>query len=158
MYLYSIWDPNTSQYQIWDILHVEDISFGINKPSQPYGIPTKSSSATQVFENQGPIATFQIKFVRFDYEEDVPNWDFMYTKDYKKNGKRYKGIDWYTAQLQTTRPYRFAIRWVDDNIDSSDPGTIPTGDWKVSVTAIKYSIDSTNPGMAEFNISLTERR
>ena len=69
MYKYYFWDPNNSQYQAWEFKHVEKIQFAINKTSQPYGIPTKSSSATQVFENQGPVATFQLNFVRFDYEE-----------------------------------------------------------------------------------------
>ena len=89
----------------------------------------------------------------------------MYTKDYKVknpqsiyNGKRFKGLDWYTAQLQTTRPYKFKIYWENDNIDTSDPGTVPVGEWKVSVTGIHYAIDSTNPGKAEFSINLTERR
>ena len=157
MYRYWLWDPNT-QYTAWELKHVEKIKFTLNKPSQAYGIPTKSSSATQVFENQGPIATIQISFTRFDYEEEVPNWDFVFTKDYKKNGKRYKGIDWYTAQLQTTRPYKFAINWENDNIDTSDPGLFPVGEWFVSVTNEGFSMDPNNPGKMELSISLTERR
>ena len=158
MYRYFLWDPNNSQYQVWELKHVEKIEFGINKQSQAYGLPTKSSSATQVFENQGPVATIQLEFVRFDYEEEISNWDFMFAKDYKKNGKRYKGIDWYTAQLQTTRSYRFGITWTNDEFDSSDPCLFPVNTWKVSVTNISFSIDSTNPGKGEFSISLTERR
>lgn len=159
MYKYHIWDPNNAQYQIWELKHVTSVDMEISKTSQAYGIPTKSSSATQIFEMQGPIAKIDISFVRFDYEEDVPNWDFMYTKDYIKNGKRYKGIDWYTASLQTTKPYRFAIVWEPDNIDgSADPGIIPTGTWNVSVTAVGYSFNSREPGSGSFDISLVERR
>ena len=159
MYRYFIWDPNNSQYQIWELKHVESIRFGLAKTSQPYGIPTKSSSATQIFENQGPVGQFSLEFVRFDYEEEVPNWDFMYTKDYKVGGKRYQGIDWYTSRLQTTRPYRFAIVWEGDNIDGqNDPNMYPTDTWNVSINNISYSTESTNPGMGNFSITMTERR
>ena len=167
MYRFYLWDPNNSQYQVWELKHVESLDFNLSKTSQAYGIPTKSSSATQVFENQGPIAQFTIEFVRFDYEEEVPNWDFMYTKDYKLNdGRRFQGIDWYTSRLQTTRPYKFAIVWENDAVDSDgDPGRLPnptnniTGNcWKVSVNNINYSFDYNNPGMGKFSITLTERR
>jgi hypothetical protein len=159
MYKYFIWDPNNSQYQIWELKHVESIRFGLSKTSQPYGIPTKSSSATQIFENQGPVGQFSLDFVRFDYEEEVPNWDFMYARDYKSGGKRYQGIDWYTSRLQTTRPYRLAIIWEGDNIDGqTDPGIYPTGVWNISINNITYSTESTNPGMGKFSITFTERR
>ena len=171
MYRYFLWDPNNPLYQVWELKHVETIRFTVSKQSQATGLPTKSSNATQVFEMQGPTAQFQLSFVRFDYEEDVSNWDFMFTKDYKKNGKRYKGIDWYTAQLQTTRPYKFAITWDENNLDTlcnpldsnnqpiaSELGQIPLGNWKVSVNNISFSIDAENPGKASFSITLTERR
>lgn len=161
MYKYYIWDPNESRYSPWELKHVESVRFGISKTSNARGIPTKSSSATQVFEMQGPVATFEISFVRFDYEEDVSNWDFVFAKDYivRSTGKKYKGIDWYTSKLQTTRPYRMAIVWIADGIDfESDPGLVPTGSWKVAVTNISYEFDSTTPGAGTFKISLTERR
>lgn len=167
MYKYMLWDPNESRYSMWELKHVESFKAGISKSSQARGIPTKSSGATQVFEMQGPVATFELSFTRFDYEEDVPNWDFLFTKDYivrsssnaDNIGKRYKGIDWYTARLQTTRPYRFAIVWVPDSIDpEEDPGLIPTGSWNVAVTNITYDVDSTQHGMGSFRINLTERR
>lgn len=159
MYRYFIWDPNNSQYQIWELKHVESIRFGLSKTSQAYGIPTKSSSATQVFENQGPVGQIAVDFVRFDYEEDVPNWDFMYAKSYKVGSRRYQGIDWYTSRLQTTRPYKFAIVWEADAIDgANDPGIAPTGTWNVSINSISYSTTSVNPGMGSFSIGMTERR
>lgn len=167
MYKYVLWDPNESKYSYWELKHVESLDFHLSKQSTARGIPTKSSNATQVFEMQGPIASFDIDFVRFDYEEDVPNWDFLFTKDYivRSTGNRYKGIDWYTAKLQTTRPYKFAIYWVPDGVDSpnqsdptADPGLIPTGEWKVAVTNISYEVNSTEAGMGSFKISLTERR
>ena len=171
MYRYFLWDPNSPAYQVWELKHVESIKFVVSKQSQAYGLPTKSSSATQVFDTQGPIASFQLSFTRFDYEEEISNWDFMFAKDLKKGGKRYKGIDWYTSQLQTTRPYKFAITWSENNLDtlsnptdsqgrpvSVDLGQIPTGNWKVSVTNITFAIDSENPGKASFSINLVERR
>lgn len=108
---------------------------------------------------QGPVAKIDITFRRYDYEEDVPNWDFMYSRDFTSKGKRYKGIDWYTASLQTTRPYRFRARWVPDSIDNeTDPGLIPTKIWNVSITRINYSFDAKEPGAGEFSISMVERR
>ena len=161
MYKYYLWDPNDSKYTRWELKHVESITFKLSKQSTARGIPTKSTNATQVFEMQGPIATIDISFVRFDYEEDVSNWDFLFTKDYivRSTGERYKGIDWYTSRLQTTRPYKLAIVWANDGIDSEgDPGLVPTGAWKVAVTNISYDLNTENPGMGSFKISLTERR
>lgn len=159
MYVYKIGDPSESQYQYWTLKHVESIRFSLNKSSQPYGIPTKSSSATQIFENQGPTCQINLDFVRFDYEEDVPNWDFMFTKGYKVGSAKYKGIDWYTSKLQTTRPYRLIIYWERDFLDgTTDPGIVPTGTWDVSINSISYNMSPTNPGMGEFSITMVERR
>lgn len=160
MYKYYLWDPNESKYSTWELKHVESIKFGLAKQSNARGVPTKSSGATQVFEMQGPVATFDLNFVRFDYEEDVPNWDFVFAKDYivRSSGNRYKGIDWYTSRLQTTRPYKFAITWVPDGLDSEDPEVVTTGVWKVAVTNISFDLETGTPGMGSFRIALTERR
>lgn len=160
MYRYYISDPYNATYSEWELKHVQSIDFSLEKNSRAYGLPTKSSSATQVFEMQGPVCSISIKFVRFDYEENVSNWDFMYAKDYRVGSRRYRGLDWYTSRLQTTRPFRLAIVWTNDepNGETGDPGTTPTGIWNISVKSVSYTISSSNPGMGTFSIDMVERR
>lgn len=103
----------------------------------------------------GAVRKFSITFTRFDYEEDVSNWDFMYTKNNRVNNKIYKGLDWFTAQLQVSHPYRFQIAWTGDE---EDPKQLPTGTWDVSLGKVSFDIDQSQLGMGRFSIDLVERR
>ena len=153
-YIFRFNDPRGG-YSPWEFKHVESIDIGMSKNVSVFGLPTKSSMATQTFDMAGAVRTFSLKFTRFDYEEDISNWDFMYTKNNKVGNKLYKGLDWFTSQLQVTRPYRFQIAWVGDE---PDPKQIITGTWNVSFTGVSFNINSDNPGMGTFTIDLVERR
>ena len=153
-YKFRFNDPRGG-YSPWEFKHVENISIGISKNATAFGLPTKSSSATQVFDMSGAVRTFSLTFVRFDYEEDISNWDFFFKQNTMHGNKIYKGLDWFTAQLQVTRPFRFQITWVGSE---PDPGQIVTGTWNVSVTGTTYEIDKSTPGMGKFTLDLVERR
>ena len=157
-YVYKINDPYGGSYTAWELNHVTSMKFSIKKELTTYGLPTKSTNATQSFEMKGPVQQISISFVRFDYEEPISNWDFMYKQNINLNGKLYKGIDWYTSRMQTTRPYKFAIQWVPDYVGDTDPECTPTGIWNVSITGIDFQIDNKNMGMATFSIDMVERR
>ena len=154
VYRFRFNDPKGG-YTAWEFKHIEGIDIDITKSSSEFGLPTKSSVATQVFDMAGAVRTFSLTFTRFDYEEDVSNWDFMFTKNNKVGAKLYKGLDWFTSQMQVTHPYRFQIAWTGTE---PDPEQLPTGTWNVSVTNITYDIDSTAIGMGKFTIDLVERR
>ena len=133
-YRFRFNDPKGG-YTAWEFKHIEGIDIDITKSSSEFGLPTKSSMATQVFDMAGAVRTFSLTFTRFDYEEDVSNWDFMFTKNNKVGAKLYKGLDWFTSQMQVTHPYRFQIAWTGTE---PDPEQLPTGTWNVSVTNITY--------------------
>lgn len=147
-------DPSGG-YTAWELKHVEDITIEISKNVTVFGLPTKSTNATQVFDMAGAVRTFTLQFVRFDWEEEVSNWNFLFTKNNRVGNKIYKGLDWFTAQLQVTHPYLLQIAWVGDE---DDPEQLPTGTWNVSVTGISYTLSKDNPGMGSFSIDFTERR
>lgn len=153
-YEYYFYDSD-SRYTPWKLLHVEDSSLGLSKTSQNYGIPTKSSRATQVYDMAGAVNVFNLKINRVDYEEAVCNWDFMFEPVITKDGARYKGIDQFLAQLQTSRPYYLWVKWTGPG---SDPGLRVAGKFKVSITGIEYSYDYQTPGTAEITLKLVERR
>lgn len=155
-YIFRFNDPR-GNYTAWEFKHVESISMNFTKSATVVGLPTKSSMATQVFDMAGAVRKFSITFTRFDYEEDVSNWDFLYTKNNRVGNKIYKGLDWFTSQMQVTRPYRFQIAWKDEG-DGEDPGQLPTGTWNVSVTGVSYDVDNSTFGMGTFTLDLTERR
>lgn len=153
-YRFRFNDPQGG-YSAWELKHVENVSMGFSKTTVAYGLPTKSSNATQVFEMAGAVRKFSITFTRFDYEEDVSNWDFMFTKNNRVGNKIYKGLDWFTARLQVTHPYRFQIAW---DGDGEDPKQLPTGTWDVSIIKTSYDIGNGELGMGKFSIDFVERR
>ena len=83
------------------------------------GIPNKPASRTQIFDTGGAVRTIKISGKRYDNEEAVSNWDFIYTqfnvaKDSEYKGKdeyTYIGISWLLSTIQVLlRGYTFNIR------------------------------------------------
>lgn len=106
----------------WELKHVESISVGISGQTATMGIPNKPASRTQIFDTGGPVRTFKISGKRYDWEEEVSNWDFIYTQlnlardsDYKDKKYTYVGISWLLSNMQVLlKGYAF-------NISNSDP-------------------------------------
>lgn len=148
-----------SRYKEWEIPHVSSIKVSVKKQATAFGVPTRSSDDSQIFDMGGPVRTFSISFQRMDWEEEICNWDFMYSKSIKDHsGNEYIGIDEFTGQLQTMRPYRLQIYWQGDAPSDIDPGQITTGRWNVSLTRISMELSPTTPGQADFSLDFTERR
>ena len=102
----------------WELKHVESISTTISGQTSTMGIPNKPASRTQIFDTGGAVRTIKINGKRYDNEEAVSNWDFIYTQfnvayDSEYIGKEYTyiGISWLLSTIQVLlRGYTFNIR------------------------------------------------
>ena len=103
----------------WELKHVESISTTISGQTSTMGIPNKPASRTQIFDTGGAVRTIKISGKRYDNEEAVSNWDFIYNQFNVAKDSEYKGKDEYTyigiSWLLSTIPvllkgYTFNIR------------------------------------------------
>ena len=102
----------------WELKHVESISVTISGQTSTMGIPNKPASRTQIFDTGGAIRTIKISGKRYDYEENVSNWDFIYNQynvaeDSEYKGKKYTyiGISWLLSTIQVLlKGYTFNVR------------------------------------------------
>ena len=102
----------------WELKHVESISVTISGQTSTMGIPNKPASRTQIFDTGGAVRTIKVNGKRYDNEEAVSNWDFIYTQfnvayDSEYIGKEYTyiGISWLLSTIQVLlRGYTFNIR------------------------------------------------
>ena len=74
----------------WELKHVESISVTISGQTSTMGIPNKPASRTQIFDTGGAIRTIKISGKRYDYEENVSNWDFIYNQYNVAEDSEYK--------------------------------------------------------------------
>lgn len=106
----------------WELKHVDSISVGVSGQSATMGIPNKPASRTQIFDTGGPVRTFKISGKRYDWEEEVNNWNFIYEQlnlandsEYKDKKYTYVGMSWLLSNMQVLlKGYAF-------NISNSDP-------------------------------------
>lgn len=103
----------------WELKHVESISVTISGQTSTMGIPNKPASRTQIFDTGGAVRTIKVSGKRYDNEEAVSNWDFIYNqfnvaKDSEYKGKdeyTYIGISWLLSTIQVLlKGYTFNIR------------------------------------------------
>ena len=102
----------------WELKHIESISVTISGQTSTMGIPNKPASRTQIFDTGGAVRTIKVNGKRYDNEEAVSNWDFIYTQfnvayDSEYIGKEYTyiGISWLLSTIQVLlRGYTFNIR------------------------------------------------
>lgn len=102
----------------WELKHIESISTTISGQTSTMGIPNKPASRTQIFDTGGAVRTIKINGKRYDNEEAVSNWDFIYTQfnvayDSEYTGKEYTyiGISWLLSTIQVLlKGYTFNIR------------------------------------------------
>lgn len=119
----------------WELKHVDSITMSISGQTSTMGVPNKPASRTQIFDTGGPVRTFKISGRRYDWEEEVSNWDFLntqlnvaYDPVYKDKKYVYVGMSWLLSNMQTLlKGYTFNIvnSDVDDNryIFTSMPST-----------------------------------
>lgn len=167
-----IYKPNTSQYitiggkrvkyMPWLLRHVDSITMSVNGTTTTMGIPTKPATMSQVFDTSGPVRTIKISGRRYDWEESISNWDFIFTEAnfstddmYPSKGEMcYIGLVWLFHPLQILQKgYTFTI--VNPDRDNRYPYK-PEG-YNVSITGLSATFSEVEPGLLEYTITLTER-
>lgn len=101
----------------WELKHVDSITMSISGQTSTMGVPNKPASRTQIFDTGGPVRTFKISGRRYDWEEEVSNWDFVNTqlnvaKDSVYTDKKYVyvGMSWLLSNMQVLlKGYTFNI-------------------------------------------------
>lgn len=107
----------------WELKHVDSITMSISGQTSTMGVPNKPASRTQIFDTGGPVRTFKISGRRYDWEEEVSNWDFVNTqlnvaKDSVYTDKKYVyvGMSWLLSNMQVLlKGYTFNI--VNSDVD-----------------------------------------
>lgn len=79
-YIYPLVDNNYIYLCPWELKHVDSITISYSGTTSTMGIPNKPASRTQIFDTGGPVRTIKISGKRYDWEEDVSNWDFVNTQ------------------------------------------------------------------------------
>lgn len=62
----------------WFLRHILSFDTAMSSKSTEVGIPTRPPEKAQIFDLSGPVRTFTISGVRFDYEEEISNKDFFF--------------------------------------------------------------------------------
>ena len=117
----------------WELKHIDSITMSLAGSTSIMGVPNKPASRTQIFDTGGPVRTFKISGRRYDWEENVSNWDFVNTQfnlasdsEYPSNNPfTYVGLSWLLSTMQILlKGYQFYIG-NDDTTDkrflSSEP-------------------------------------
>ena len=117
----------------WELKHIDSITMSLAGSTSTLGIPNKPASRTQIFDTGGPVRTFKISGRRYDWEENVSNWDFVNTQFNLASDSEYPsthpftyvGLSWLLSTMQILlKGYQFYIG-NDDTTDkrflSSEP-------------------------------------
>lgn len=164
--------PNTSRYitvdgkrlkyMPWLLRHVDSITMSVKGTTATMGIPTKPATMSQVFDTSGPVRTFKISGRRYDWEEKISNWDFIFTECnfaqddiHPETGEMcYLGLVWLFHPLQILQKgYNFISTY--PSTDKRFPYKV--GGYNVSITGLTATFSEMEPGLLEYNITLTER-
>lgn len=155
-------DGKTLIYMPWLLRHVDSITMTVQGTTSVIGIPTRPATSAQVFDTSGPVRTFKISGRRYDWEEDISNWDFIFTEtnfakdsEYPQKGTMcYIGLAWLFYPLQILQKgYNFTI--ISPPGDKRLPYKL--GGYNVSITGLSATFSETEPGLLEYSITLTER-
>ena len=107
----------------WELKHVDSVTMSISGQTSTMGVPNKPASRTQIFDTGGPVRTFKISGRRYDWEEEISNWDFVNTQlnvatDSVYRDKKYVfiGMSWLLSNMQVLlKGYTFNI--VNSDVD-----------------------------------------
>lgn len=150
------------KYMPWLLRHVDSITMSVQGTTATMGIPTKPATLSQVFDTSGPVRTFKISGRRYDWEETVSNWDFLFTEAnfatddvYLSKGECcFVGLVWLFHPLQILQKgYNFTATYPPN--DKRYPYKL--GGYNVSITGLSATFSETEPGLLEYTITLTER-
>ena len=160
----------------WELKHVDSITVSCSGSTATMGIPNQPQSRTQIFDTSGCVRTFKISGRRYDWEEDISNWDFVnkqynFAKDPalgdspQSDGKYcYIGLNWLLQNMQVLlKGYVFSIINTDYNDNRfiykkpNISAGVPDQGYNVALTGVSVTFSETEPGMLEYSLTLTER-
>lgn len=173
--------PRGIKIRPWHLKHVQSYEVSIDSQSTEIGIPTVPPDRAQIFDMSGPVRTFEISGVRYDYEEEVSNMDFLFSKPEKSPTYNWKnpvtgavdegcismGIISMFSIVQASCPgFLLAIYskikspteeddFVEDDFVEDD--LIETGQYNVALSNVSMEYLD-RPGGISYSISLIERR
>ena len=165
--------PGGIKIRPWHLKHVQSYEVSIDSQSTEIGIPTVPPDRAQIFDMSGPVRTFEISGVRYDYEEEVSNMDFLFSKPEKsptynwknpvtgavEGGCRSMGIISMFSIIQASGSgFLLAIypKIKSPTVDEEDD-LIETGQYKVALSNVSMEYLD-RPGGISYSISLIERR
>lgn len=157
----------------WHLKHVQSYEVSIDSQSTEIGIPTVPPDRAQIFDMSGPVRTFEISGVRYDYEEEVSNMDFLFSKPEKSPEYNWKnpvtgaveegcismGIISMFSIVQASCPgFLLGIfpKIKSPTVDEEDD-LIETGQYNVALSNVSMEYLD-RPGGISYSISLIERR
>lgn len=156
-------DGKRVRYMPWLLRHVDSITMSVQGTTSTLGIPTKPATKAQVFDTSGPVRTFKISGKRYDWEENISNWDFLFTEaNFAKDDvypqlqgdNCYVGLVWLFHPMQILQKgYQFTATYPPG--DKRYPYKL--GGYNVSITGLSATFSETEPGLLEYTITLTER-
>ena len=159
----------------WELKHVDSITMSVSGSTATMGIPNMPASRTQIFDTAGCVRTFKITGRRYDWEEEISNWDFVNTQfnlavdpDFGRPAPReyycYVGLNWLLSCMQVLlKGYVFSIvntditdlRFIYSNPEKRTG--IPDVGYNVALTGVSVTFSDTEPGLMEYSLTLTER-
>lgn len=186
-YEFYLGPSDKSSFTLWNLNHITSIYTEVSKKTTPFGAPTLPARSVMVFDMEGPVRKFKLEGVRFDQEEPISNWDFIFARSVQMRGIHrlgpttitnpfFTGIEWATSTIQTNAPYTFFIYYrPDTSLNGHTPEDLPNkadliadinaddnayiqGEFCVSVTNLSFKFDPKNIGLMTYSIELTERR
>lgn len=143
----------------WFLRHVTSINMSISGQTTLVNTAGRPASKAQIFDTGGSIRNISISGFRSDFEEQVPNWDWVFNEyNYYTNdsGERVYsiGMDFYDSRVQTTlKGYILSIQG-----NANDPRYKVENDINVSVNGFSFNFIPNQPQTIEYTITLVERR
>lgn len=155
----------------WHLKHVQSYEVSIDSQSTEIGIPTVPPDRAQIFDMSGPVRTFEISGVRYDYEEEVSNMDFLFSKPEKSPTYNWKnpvtgavdegcismGIISMFSIVQASCPGFLLGIYSKIKSPTVEDDLIETGQYKVALSNVSMEYLD-RPGGIRYSISLIERR
>lgn len=160
----------------WELKHVDSITMSVQGTTATMGIPNKPSSKTQIFDTSGCVRTFKISGRRYDWEEEISNWDFVNTQyNFAKDqdigdspspdGKFcYIGLNWLLSNMQVLlKGYVFSIinsDQTDNRFIYKNPvitSGMPDQGYNVALIGLSANFSESEPGLLEYTLTVVER-
>lgn len=163
--------PKGAKIRPWHLKHVQSYETQVDSQCTEIGIPTVPPDRAQIFDMSGPVRSFELSGVRYDYEEEVSNMDFLFSKPSSspkytwrnpvskrvEKGCVSMGLIEMFSLVQASLPGYFLGVYSKIKSPTAEDELIETGTYNVALTNV--SMEYLNrPGGIKYSISLIERR